>query len=131
MTTPASSCRNRTRCRISSLSVDLPALIINLILEPELPFSGRDSPNASPLRIYKRYGNINPFPIDYALQPRLRGRLTLGKIALTLETLGFRWTGISPVFALLMPASSLLIPPASLTGHLHRPTECSPTHTCY
>ena len=26
----------------------------------------------------KRYGNINPFPIDYAFRPRLRDRLTLG-----------------------------------------------------
>jgi|UniRef100_A0A0P6E9T9 hypothetical protein len=26
---------------------------------------------------YCRYGNINPFPIDYAFLPRLRGRLTL------------------------------------------------------
>ena len=25
----------------------------------------------------RRYGNINPFPISYAFQPRLRGRLTL------------------------------------------------------
>ena len=26
---------------------------------------------------YMKYGNINPFPIDYAFLPRLRGRLTL------------------------------------------------------
>ena len=26
---------------------------------------------------FGRYGNINPFPISYAFQPRLRGRLTL------------------------------------------------------
>ena len=69
-----------------------------------------------PNRIYKRYGNIDPFPIDYAFRPRLRGRLTLGKITFTLETLGFRRTGISPVFSLLMPAFSLPSPPASLAG---------------
>jgi hypothetical protein len=28
------------------------------------------------------YGNINPFPIAYALRPRLRGRLTLSRLAL-------------------------------------------------
>ncbi|CAN0549402.1 unnamed protein product, partial [Laminaria digitata] len=28
------------------------------------------------------YGNINPFPIDYAFQPRLRGRLTLPRLTL-------------------------------------------------
>ena len=30
------------------------------------------------ITLIKRYGNINPFPIDYAFRPRLRGRLTLG-----------------------------------------------------
>ena len=29
-----------------------------------------------------KYGNINPFPISYAFQPRLRGRLTLGRLPL-------------------------------------------------
>ena len=77
---------------------------------------------------YCRYGNINPFPIGYAFQPHLRGRLTLGKITFTLESLGFRRTGISPVFSLLMPAFSLPLPPATLTGHLHRHVECSPTN---
>ena len=48
-------------------------------LGPELPFSGRASPHASSLRNCKRYGNMNPFPIDYAFRPRLRGRLTLGR----------------------------------------------------
>jgi hypothetical protein len=43
------------------------------------------------------------------------------------ESLGFRRTGFSPVLTLLMSAFALLIPPASLTEHLHRPTERSPT----
>ena len=30
----------------------------------------------------QRYGNMNPFPIDYASRPRLRGRLTLGRLTL-------------------------------------------------
>jgi hypothetical protein len=97
------------------------------MLGPGLPSPGRTSPYASSLRNCKRYGNINPFPIDYASQPRLRGRLTLGKITFTLETLGFRRTGISPVFSLLMPAFSLPSPPACLTTHLLQYTECSPT----
>ncbi len=97
------------------------------MLGPGLPSPGRASPHASSHRNRKRYGNINPFPIDYAFQPRLRGRLTLGKITFTLETLGFRRTGISPVFSLLMPAFSLPSPPAYLTVHLLRYTECSPT----
>ena len=97
------------------------------MLGPGLPSPGRASPHASSLRNRKRYGNINPFPIGYAFQPRLRGRLTLGKITFTLESLGFRRTGISPVFSLLMPAFSLPLPPACLTTHLHQYTECSPT----
>ena len=38
-------------------------------------------PSPSPHRwitLYRWYGNINPFPITYALRPRLRDRLTLG-----------------------------------------------------
>ena len=86
-------------------------------------------PSPSPLVLYphQRYGNINPFPIDYAFQPRLRGRLTLGKITFTLETLGFRRTGISPVFSLLMPAFSLPSRPQRLAPLLLPYTECSPT----
>ena len=84
-------------------------------LGPGQPSPGRASPHASFLRNYKRYGNINPFPIDYASQPRLRGRLTLGKITLTLETLGFRRRGISPLFSLLIPAFSLPSPPEGIT----------------
>ena len=127
MATPASTSRGRSRCHGSSPGVCLTAPVYNLPLRPELPFSGRASPDASPHRKCGKFGNIDPIPIGYALLPRLRGRLTLGKIALTLETLGFRWTGIPPVFSLLMPASSLPIPPARLAPHLLRPTECSPT----
>jgi hypothetical protein len=43
------------------------------------------------------------------------------------ETLGFRRAGLSPALSLLMSAFALLIPPATLTGHLRRPTERSPT----
>ncbi|ASO14827.1 hypothetical protein BGM07_010695 [Vibrio parahaemolyticus] len=35
-----------------------------------------------PHRNCKKYGNINPFPIDYAFRPRLRGRLTLPRLTL-------------------------------------------------
>ncbi len=43
------------------------------------------------------------------------------------ETLGFRRAGLSPALSLLMSAFALPIPPASLPGHLRRPTERSPT----
>ena len=37
-------------------------------------------PPASLLAYVRKYGNINPFPISYAFLPRLRGRLTLGRL---------------------------------------------------
>ena len=43
------------------------------------------------------------------------------------EPLVFRRAGFSPALSLLMSAFALLIPPATLTGHLHRLTERSPT----
>ena len=43
------------------------------------------------------------------------------------ETLGFRRGSLSLPLSLLMSAFALLIPPASFTGHLRRPTERSPT----
>ena len=48
-------------------------------------------------------------------------------MSLPQETLGLRRPDFSSEFALLMPAYSLLPPPAGLTTRLHRPTECSPT----
>lgn len=44
------------------------------------PISSRYFPPASFHRIYQKYRNINLFPISYAFQPRLRGRLTLGRL---------------------------------------------------
>ena len=43
------------------------------------------------------------------------------------ETLGFRRQSFSLCLSLLMSAFALPIPPATLTSHLHRPTERSPT----
>src|SRR5690554_5565839 len=43
------------------------------------------------------------------------------------ETLDLRRGGFSPPLSLLMSAFALLIPPATLSSHLHRLTERSPT----
>ena len=105
--------------------------IIGSPLRPGLPSPGCDSPYASFHRICGRHGNVDPFPIGYDLRPRLRGRLTPGQIAFTLETSGFRRTGIPPVFSLLMPAFSLPSRPARLPPHLPPYMECSPTHSVW
>src|SRR5690606_5486666 len=81
-------------------------------------------------RIVAKCWNINQLPIDYAFLPRLRGRLTLRRLTLREESLGFRRAGFSPALSLLMSAFALPIPPADLSIHLHRRTERSSTaHT--
>ena len=63
-------------------------------------------------RLLQRYPwwcrNINLLSIAYASRPRLRYRLTRGRIILPQETLGLRRPGFSPGLSLLMPAYSLL-----------------------
>ena len=95
---------------------------------PGLPAPGRVSPYASPHRSCGRRGNVDPLPIAYGSRPRLRGRLTPGQIAFTLETSGFRRRGIPPLFALLIPAFSLPSRPPGLPPRLLPYMECSPTH---
>ena len=53
-------------------------------------------------------GIFSLLSIAYSNWPRLRCRLTLSGWSDLTETLDFRWTGISPVFSLLMPTFSLL-----------------------
>ena len=83
---------------------------------PGLPAPGRVSPYASPHRSCGRRGNVDPLPIAYGSRPRLRGRLTPGQIAFTLETSGFRRRGIPPLFAFRAPA-----PASSVHGMLPYP----------
>ena len=98
-------------------------------LGPGIPSPGRASPHASSHRNCKRYGNINPFPIGYAFQPRLRGRLTLGRLPLPRNPLAsgervfhpsFRYSCLHPLFRYLQSPSP---------EPLHQHTECSPTIT--
>ena len=113
----------------SPQGTDLPVPLSGSPLRPGLPSPGRVSPYASSHRSCGRRGNVDPLPIAYASQPRLRGRLTPGQIAFTLETSGFRRRGIPPLFALLMPAFSLPSRPRRLPPPLLPSMECSPTHT--
>ena len=60
--------------------------------------------------------NINLLPITYAFRPRLRGRLTRGRIILAQETLDLRREGFSPSLSLLMPALALVMPDSAPFG---------------
>ena len=112
----------------SPQGTDLPMPLNGSPLRPGLPSPGRASPYASSHRSCGRRGNVDPLPIAYASQPRLRGRLTPGQIAFTLETSGFRRRGIPPLFSLLMPAFSLPPRPRRLPPPLLPSAERSPTH---
>ena len=69
------------RASPSSLEVVLPDLPkrTSYRLRPGHPTPGWPSLLRHPITqtSHYRYGNFNPFPIAYAFQPRLRGRLTL------------------------------------------------------
>ncbi len=74
------------------------------MLEPGIPTPGwpillRPPASVTPVWWYR---NINLFSIDYASRPRLRDRLTLSRLTLLQETLGFRREGFSPSFSLLV-----------------------------
>ncbi len=72
----------RPRTRISTLrSGDLPPLHAYL-LTPGIPTPGPSILLRPSITRTHKYPNINGFPISYALQPRLRGRLTLGRLPL-------------------------------------------------
>ena len=55
-------------------------------------------------RLPSKDRNINLFSITYAFRPRLRYRLTHGRIILPQETLGLRRPDFSSGLSLLMPA---------------------------
>lgn len=107
----------------------LPPAFLASPLPRGLPSPRSAPPYASCHRVVQGRRNVDLLPIDYGLRPRLRGRLTLGQIAFTLETLGFWRTGIPPVCSLLMPAFSLPSRPRGLPPPLLPYTECSPTRS--
>ena len=116
MITPASLGRGFARCHDSPQIPDFPGTLNSSSLRPEQPFSGRVSPHASSRRISTRYWNMNQFPIDYASRPRLRGRLTLGRLPLPRKPsafggqvfhLSFRYSYRHPPFRHLQQALQL------------------------
>ena len=73
---------SRSHLRVSGLA-DLPTRP-PYVLRPAPPVAGWPTLLRHPIVQTRTewYGNINPFPIDYAFRPRLRDRLTLGGLPL-------------------------------------------------
>ena len=70
---PKTPCPIRSQLTFTDLPMKSPTSLDHHFQSvAELPCCG------PPSLIYSGTGILNPFPIDYAFQPRLRGRLTLG-----------------------------------------------------
>ena len=71
------------------------------------------------------YGNINPFPITYGFRPRLRGRLTLSRLALLRNPQAYGDRVSHPVYRYSCPHKHFqdLHPsfPSSFTGYWNAP----------
>ena len=114
----------------SAREVHLTASLDTLTLGRELPFSRRTSPHASCPRNWKKYRTIDRFPIDYAFPPRLRGRLTRGRLPLPRKPWVFGGRGSHPSFRYLCLHSLFRFLQDPSRVSLHGPAECSPTsHT--
>jgi hypothetical protein len=70
-------------------------------------------------------GNINPVPIDYASRPRLRGRLTLLRLALSRNPWTFGERVSHPLCRYSCQHSRFRMLHRSLTGRLHRQPRVS------
>ena len=66
----------------SARRADFPARLTAPRLRRELPFSRRAPPHASCHRKCREWLNLHSLPIGYGLRPRLRGRLTQGRLPL-------------------------------------------------
>ncbi len=113
-TLPAHLCRFRVRSIWWSYFLEPLRSLINPIRSDNT----RDPSHST------RSRNINRVPIDYPLRARLRGRLTLLRLALSRNPWAF---GDSASHSLLMSAFALPIRPPSVTLRLHPLTERSAT----
>ena len=74
-----------------------------------------------------KYGNINPLSIDYAFQPRLRIRLTLGGVTWPRNPWIFGGRDSRPPYRYSSQHLLLCNLQRSLPVRLHQQTQCSPT----
>jgi hypothetical protein len=75
-------------------------------------------------------GNINPVPIDYAFRPRLRGRLTLLRLALSRNPWTFGERVSHPLCRYSCQHSRFRMLHRSLTGRLRRRDHASGVLVC-
>ena len=99
------------------------------VLQPAPPVAGRPTLLRHPIvqTSFEWYGNINPFPIDYAFRPRLRGRLTLGGLPLPRKPWAFGERSSHPFYRYSCRQSHFCAPVAVLTVCRVSRTERSPT----
>lgn len=70
-----------TDSRLGHSSMDLP-VEPTYLLAPGIPTPGLSTVLRPSIARTHKYGNINPFSISYVFRPRLRDRLTLGRLPL-------------------------------------------------
>ena len=111
----------------SARAVDLPAALDASPLRPELPFSGLASPHASCPRNMGKHRTMDRFPIGYGFRPRLRGRLTQGRLPLPWKPYVFGGRESHPSFRYLCLHSLCRFLQRPSRVRLRRLTACSPT----
>ncbi len=109
------------------------ALIIRICLDNQPTCLNRDNRrpaniafSSPPFAVTPSTGILTCFPSTTPFGLAL-GSTHPAPINVGQEPLVFRRAGFSPALSLLVSAFALLIPPATLTGHLRRLTERSPT----
>ena len=93
----------------------------------ELPFSRRNSPNASLQSKHAGFRNLDRIPVAYAFRPELRGRLTQGGSPLPWKPCAFGGRGFHPPFRYLCLHSLFRFLQRPSRALLHGLAERSPT----
>ena len=100
-------------------------------LKPGQPSPGQHSLLRPPFAVTPSTGILTRFPSTTPFGLALGVDSPCPRLTLDRNPWSSRRAGFSPALSLLMSAFALLIPPATLTGHLHRLTERSPYPTTH